>query len=138
MNGIVITKKILLYIEKNLDKDLNLDKIAEEFNYSKFYIEKIFKRYTGVTLYKYIRSRRLNEAARKLVQTQKPVIEIAFEAGYNSQQSFTQAFSYEYKYSPQRYRKMGIFVPKQSKIDMSVYVNCRLLLFEFVSRRRAA
>lgn len=138
MDGIVITKKILLYIEKNLDKKLTLDKIAEEFNYSKFYIEKIFKKYTGVTLYKYIRKKRLNEAARKLVQTKQSVIEIAFEAGYNSQQSFTQAFSYEYKCSPQRYRKIGVFVPKQIRIDMSIYVKYRWLLFEFASRRRAA
>ncbi len=121
-----ITKRILSYIEDNLDKDLSLDKIAQELSYSKFYIARTFKDNTGITLYKYIQGMRLDEAARKLVQTKRPIIEIAFEAGYASQQAFTQAFRVVYIYTPQEYRKAGVFLPKQSRINMCVkkdYVN---------------
>ncbi len=121
-----ITKSILSYIEDNLDKELSLDKIAQELSYSKFYIARTFKDNTGITLYKYIQGRRLDEAARKLVQTKRPIIEIAFEAGYASQQAFTQASHLVYIYTPQEYRKAGVFLPKQSRINMCVkkdYVN---------------
>ena len=75
MGGISITKKILLYIEENLEKDLTLGKIANQLNYSKFYIARTFKDNTGITIYKYIQGRRLDVAAKKLVQTKQPIIE---------------------------------------------------------------
>lgn len=132
-----ITKRILSYIEDNLDKELSLDKIAQEFNYSKFYIARTFKDNTGITLYKYIQGRRLDEAARKLVKTEQPIVDIAFEAGYASQQAFTQAFRLIYICTPQEYRRAGVFLPKQSRINMCMemnYVNLSIVC----TRRQAA
>lgn len=133
-----ITKRILSYIEDNLDKELSLDKIAQELNYSKFYIARTFKNNTGITLYKYIQGRRLDEAARKLTETERPIVEIAFEAGYASQQAFTQAFRLVYIYTPQEYRRAGVFLPKKSRINMCMkndYVN---LLFGCIRGQAAA
>lgn len=111
-----IINKILFYIEENLNEDLCLDKIANELNYSKFYIERVFTNKMDCTLYKYIQRRRLTEAARKLVDTNKTIIEIAYEAQYNSQQAFSLAFNQLYSCTPFSYRKNGIFYPKQSKV----------------------
>lgn len=83
-----IVESLIDYIEKNLNEDLTLDKIADDLNYSKFYIARIFSEITGTTIYKYIQGRRLTLAALKLVETKKPIIEIAYEAKYNSQQAF--------------------------------------------------
>lgn len=44
--------------------------------------------------------------------------EIAYEAGYDSQQSFSYAFKQIYIYPPKMYRNMGIFMPKQDRISM--------------------
>ena len=110
MGSISITEKVLSYIENNLDKDLSLEKMANELNYSKFYIARAFKESTGCTVYKYIQNRRLNEAAKKLVRTKQPIVEIALEAGYSSQQAFTQAFRHQYLCTPQEYRKIGIML----------------------------
>lgn len=118
MNDISITKRTLLYVENNLDKELSLEKIAKKLNYSKFYIARTFKDNTGITLHKYIQRRRLDEAARKLTETNYPIVEIAFEAGYRSQQAFTNAFRYLYNCTPQEYRRIGIFIPKQNRIHM--------------------
>lgn len=106
-----ITKRTLLYIEDNLDKELSLDKIAKELNYSKFYLARTFKDSTGMTLYKYIQGRRLDEAARKLVETDQPIVQVAFGAGYGSQQAFTQAFRCVYACTPQKYRRAGRYIP---------------------------
>lgn len=118
MSSRPITENILSYIENHLDNALSLEKIAEELNYSRFYIARVFKEDTGLPLYQYIRSRRLNESARRLVETKLPVIEIAFSAGYRSQQAFTQAFHREYECTPQEYRRIGVFVPRQDKIEI--------------------
>ncbi len=116
MNRNPMIEKLLLYIEENLDKDLTLDSLAKELSYSKFYIARTFLEDTGITLYKYIQGRRLSEAARKLVETEKPIAWIAYEACYNSQQAFTLAFRKAYLCSPQIYRKNKVFYPKQSSL----------------------
>ena len=119
MNNNTVVEKIVDYIETHINEDLPLDKIAKELNYSKFYIARTFKSHTGVTIYKYIQGRCLDEAARKLVETDQPIVEIAFEAGYSSQQAFTQAFRHTYTCTPQQYRRVGIFMPKQDRIGRS-------------------
>ena len=72
-----IIKKVTDYIEAHLGEDLPLDKIAEHLNYSKYHIARTFARETGSTVYKYIQGRRLTLAARKLVETEVPIIDIA-------------------------------------------------------------
>lgn len=119
MSSMTVTEKILSYVEEHLESELSLEKIATALHYSKFYIARIFKENTGVTLYQYIRGRRLSEAAGKLVKSEQPVTEIAFEAGYASQQAFIQAFHLEYECTPQEYRRMGRFLPKQSRIELN-------------------
>lgn len=111
-----IIETIMNYIETHLDNELSLDKISKDLNYSKFYISRVFSENTGISIYKYIQRRRLTIAAQKLVETNKPIIDIAYEAQYNSQQAFTLAFHQLYVCTPQTYRKNGIFYPKQLRI----------------------
>lgn len=123
MGGRNVVKTTVEYIEEHLEEELSLDKIAKELHYSKFYIERTFVKETGCTVYKYIQGRRLTLAARKLVETQKPVSEIAYEVQYNSQQAFCLAFRSLYQCSPQDYRRKGEFYPKQERIVMLVPVS---------------
>ncbi len=118
-----IVLKTLEYIEDNLEKDLNLEEISEKMYYSKFHLNRIFSEKVGCTIYKYIQQRRLTESAKKLIETDKPILDIALEAGYNSQQSFTLAFKQIYLYPPQTYRLMGVFKPKQNRVTIHSSAN---------------
>lgn len=113
-----IVEKITEYIEAHLEEELSLDKIAGELNYSKFYIARFFAEKTGCTVYKYIQGRRMTVAAKKLAETEKPIVEVAYEACYNSQQAFTVAFHQIYGCTPQMYRRNGVFYPAQTRIRM--------------------
>ncbi len=103
------------YIEQHLTDDLNLNDIARAADYSKFHLNRVFARYTGCTIGQYVKNRKLTEAARLLVNTDKSIIDIAFLSGYASQQSFTDAFKELYLITPYKYRKNGKFIPKQKK-----------------------
>lgn len=92
-----IIQDVIDYIEKNLEKEINLDHISKKIGYSKFYLNRLFAEYTGITIYKYLQNRRLTVAAEKLVKTDKPILQIAYEAGYDTQQSFSFAFKYQAK-----------------------------------------
>lgn len=113
-----LIEKIIDFIENNLDSQLSLDEIAREAAYSKYHLNRMFLECVGCTIYKYIQMRRLTVAAEKLVYTQKPIIEIAYEANYSSQESFTYAFRQVYGHPPQEYRAIKVHVPKFSKFKL--------------------
>ena len=138
MNNNTVVKKVVDYIETHIDEDLSLDKIANALNYSKFYIARIFTVETKCTVYKYIRGRRLTLAAQKLVETEQPIIEIAYEAHYDSQQAFTLAFKQFYGCTPKIYRKNGVFYPKQSKISIMSSLGGYKFMYYFAGGKLAA
>ncbi|WP_227823257.1 helix-turn-helix domain-containing protein [Clostridioides sp. ZZV14-6345] len=55
---------IIFLIEENLTENLNLDKIANIANYSKYHLHRMFTNIVGFTIHQYIQRRRLTEAAR--------------------------------------------------------------------------
>lgn len=57
-----------------------------------------------VSLGKYIKDKKLRLAAKDLIETNEPVINIAYKYGFDSQQTFTRVFSNKYKLPPLRYR----------------------------------
>ena len=124
-----IVKKVIDYIEKNLEKEISLEDISKNIGYSKFHLNRIFTAYTEITMYKYLQNRRLTVAAEKLVRTDKPITQIAHETGYDSQQSFSFAFKQLYLYPPKVYRNIGIYIPKQNRISMcySYVSNCKFM-----------
>lgn len=124
-------RKVINYIEKNLEKEINLDNISKNIGYSKFYLNRIFTEHTGITIHKYLQNRRLTVAAEKLVRTDKPIIEIAYEAGYDTQQSFSFAFKQAYLYPPKIYRDIGSFTPKQDRISMCY--SCIPIYYKFIT-----
>lgn len=121
-----VIKKVIDFIERNLEKEVSLDNISINIGYSKFHLNRMFTEYTGTTIYKYLQNRRLTAAAEKLVKTDKPIIEIAYEAGYDSPQSFSYAFKQVYLYPPKIYRDIGIFTPKQNRIYVLFTYSCIL------------
>lgn len=53
----------------------------------------------------YIRARRLSKAAVALRLTNRPILDIALEYHFDSQQTFTRAFKKQFSQSPGRYRR---------------------------------
>lgn len=93
------------FVEYYLKEELSLAKIAGEINYSKFYLEHTFSEAMSISLYDYIKRRRLSEASRELIFSETPILELAMNYGYQSQQAFSSSFKHMYKQSPGRFRK---------------------------------
>lgn len=101
------------YIESRLHEKPDLDTIAEALHYSKYHLHRMFTDTVGLTIRTYAQRRRLTEAAKLLVFSDQPILEIALTAGYESQQSFTDSFRTMYKKAPDQYRKEEEFYPLQ-------------------------
>ena len=59
------------------------------------------------------------EAAKLLVFSEKPIIEIALIAGYESQQAFSSIFKTMYKQTPLEYRQNEVFYPLQLEFTLN-------------------
>ena len=88
------------FIEANLTKKMDLDMISGAVHYSKYHLHRVFSDTVGLTIHDYIQRRQLTEAAKLLVFSGKPIVQIAFLSGYQSQQAFTNAFTAMYKMPP--------------------------------------
>ena len=78
------------YIENHLHEKLDLETVAGAVHYSKYYLHRMFTDTVGLTIHDYVQRRRLTEAAKLLAFSDRPILEIAILAGYESQQSFTE------------------------------------------------
>lgn len=113
--NIDIIQEVVDYIENHFEEKLSLDRISDEMSYSKYHLSRMFVSVVGFTIHNYIQRRRLTEAARLLIFTHKPIIEIALFAGYETQQSFTIGFKAHFRCTPQAFRKKRDFYPLQLK-----------------------
>ena len=109
---------VIDFIESHLDGRLDLDLIADAVHYSKYHLHRMFTATVGMTIHDYVQRRQLTEAAKLLVFSGKPVVEIAFICGYESQAAFTAAFKSMYKVPPAAYRDGGVFYPLQLRYTL--------------------
>lgn len=113
-----IVSRAIRYIEDNLHDKLDLDMVASALHYSKYHLHRIFTKTVGLTIHEYAKRRQLTEAAKLLVFSQKPIIEIAFMSGYESRQAFTDIFKAMYKVTPAEFREVKEFYPLQLEIHL--------------------
>ena len=115
-NHIMNIETVIDYIESHLDEKLDLEKVSEAVHYSKYHLHRMFTDTVGMTIHDYVQRRQLTEAAKLLVFSSKPIIEVAISCGYESQQAFSSAFKSMYKVPPAQYRDKGNFYPLQLQI----------------------
>ena len=99
-----IIDEITQWIDSNLHKPLKIEDVAARAGYSRWHLQRIFVQVKEVSLGKYIRDKKLKLAATALIETNEPVMSIAYKYGFNSLQTFTRVFSKKYKLPPLRYR----------------------------------
>lgn len=109
---------VIDFIEEHINEKLDLDAIASGVHYSKYYLHRMFSELLGITLHDYVQRRQLTEAAKLLVFSAKPILEIALICGYESQQAFTTVFKAMYKVPPAEYRERQEFYPLQLRFSL--------------------
>ncbi len=96
--------KALWYIESHLGDALTLDEIAAIGGVSRFHMVRAFAAATGLSVMRYVRARRLSEAARALAGGAPDILNLALEADYGSHEAFTRAFRDHFGVTPEAVR----------------------------------
>ncbi|KPU43154.1 bifunctional transcriptional activator/DNA repair enzyme AdaA [Oxobacter pfennigii] len=99
--------KVIEYIDENLCCDLSLDKLADKFYISKYWLLREFKKSVGFTLYNYILQKRLS-MAKQLIMENVSVTEVYLKCGFRDYTNFIAAFKKAYGLPPKKYYKKYI------------------------------
>ncbi len=92
------------YIESVLDGQIEEGKVARLSSYSYAMFSRLFSVLTNMTLSEYIRLRKLTKAAMEIKETNAKIIDIAMKYGYESPDSFTNAFKGFHRVTPMEVR----------------------------------
>ena len=97
-------QKALWFIESHLADALTLDEIAGVGGISRFHMVRAFGAATGLSVMRYVRARRLTEAARALANGAPDILTLALDADYGSHEAFTRAFRDHFGVTPEAVR----------------------------------
>lgn len=92
------------YIRYFIGQPLKVSDIAENFGYSGKYLTVLCRKHTGMGLKQYILQQKMEHAMAALTDTNRTVADIAYEAGFDDPNNFTNAFKKIAGMSPGRYR----------------------------------
>lgn len=97
--------RVLEHIDRELDQQLELDTLARVANFSPFHFHRLFTAWMGETLGEYVRRRRLEIAALRLVaQPRLAVTQVALSVGFGSTEAFARAFKTRFGSTPTGWR----------------------------------
>lgn len=122
MKPTIVIQQALDYIESHLAEDIGLEKLARQACMSKYAFHRLFHQAVGEPVYQYIRRCRMEHAADRLIRTDQPIMEIALNCRYSSQEAFSRAFQRIYALPPGQYRRL--FADKNRNIArLSAYTH---------------
>ncbi len=120
MNWIQCLLKSIKYIEEHLTEDISIDDISAKAYTSSSHFQLIFHLVTGLTVGEYIRNRRLSQAAVDLLKPNNRIIDIAMRYQYDTQESFSKAFTRFHGIPPSKveWARIKMFYPLSINITI--------------------
>ena len=101
-------KRVFEYIDAHLDEPIDLEAVAGVAHFSPFHFHRVFVAWMGETPGEYLRGRRLDSAARQLVDdATSSVLGVALAVGFGSGEAFARAFKQRFGCTPSAWRALS-------------------------------
>ena len=112
---------VLKYIQAHLDDELTPGKLAEVACFSQHHFHRVFRSVVGEAVMDHVRRLRVERAAYRLKTSEELIASVAFDAGYQAQESFTRTFQSYFGLGPREFRtaKVSHRVPASSGVHYS-------------------
>lgn len=99
-------RRVTEFINDNLEQDLTLTEIAAVAGLSHFHFARAFRKTMGITPQQYITNRRIEKAKELLAESNLPIVEVGFQAGFKNQSHFTTLFRKFTSLTPKIWREV--------------------------------
>jgi len=100
-------QKALWYIESRFHDDFSLKDVAAASGVTQHYLIRAFGKIVGMSVMKYVKARRLGEAAKLLADGAPDILTVALMVRYQSHEAFTRSFYNHFQISPKDLRERG-------------------------------
>lgn len=100
-----IIKDTTEYIETYLLDELDLDRISENVNISKFHLLRIWKSATNTGLMEYVRRRRIASSLGDLIRPQVSIEFLSYKYGFGCERTYNRVFKEEFQITPAKWRR---------------------------------
>ena len=100
-----LVSDVIKYIYENYTKELTINDVTEKFNITDTKLNKILMSYSGKRFIEFLNALKIDKACEMLLTTDKSVIDISFELGFNTVKTFNNNFSKLKNMSPTDFRK---------------------------------
>lgn len=98
-----LAQAMINYVECHLES-FDMTQMSEAFGFSESYLRELFSKHVNMPIMRYYRKRRITVSASQILHSDKKIVNIAFETGFSSHESYTRAFRKVFGMSPERYR----------------------------------
>ncbi len=99
-------QKVIDFIGEHLDEPLSLEELSDVACFSKYHFHRLFTAHTGLSVKQYVKWLRLNRAASQLaVHPERPIINIALDAGFETHEAFSRSFKKCWGQTPQAFKE---------------------------------
>ena len=113
----IIVDEIDECIKHHDDETLTLRFLSRKLGCSEFHTTRKFKEISGMQFRDYLRLRKLAFAIKEVRDSDKSILDIAFDHGFSSHEAFTRAFKNAYGVTPSEYRKKPTPVVLRTKLN---------------------
>jgi AraC family transcriptional regulator len=113
----IIVDEIDICIKNYIDEALTLRNLSRRLGYSEFHTTRKFKEISGMQFRDYLRHRKLAFALKEVRDSEKSLLDIAFNYGFSSHEAFTRAFKGTYAVTPSNFRKNPKPVVLRTKLN---------------------
>jgi AraC family transcriptional regulator len=101
----IAVRRTVDHLVANLDEAVDLGALASLACLSPFHFHRIFRGMVGETPLELVRRLRMERAAWQLLNTERTITTVAFDAGYETHEAFTRAFRAGYGAAPSEFRR---------------------------------
>ncbi|MFC6226211.1 helix-turn-helix domain-containing protein [Paenibacillus allorhizosphaerae] len=100
-------QELIRFIEEHYTEDLHLEQLEKSMHVNKYYLSRIFREVTGVTIINYLYQRRINQAKMIFLMEEKrrTVTEIGYGLGFKHVTHFSRVFRQYVGDTPEQFRK---------------------------------
>lgn len=96
--------RVLHYLHTRYAEPITIDDLTVDVHVSKYYLCRLFRNCTGMSIIQYLNEQRLAASRRMLVQTRRSITEVAQDCGFGNASHFCAMFREHEGTTPRRFR----------------------------------
>ena len=104
-DGGYIVNRAMKFIDGEYSNGISSKDVAESLKLHPVYLERQFKKHTGVSMLAHINALRVERAKQLILNTALPLIDVGAECGFNTRQNFYETFKKHEGCSPSEFRR---------------------------------